>query len=802
MNMKSAFFALYIFAFFIGWTNCVAIDQQEELHTVLSQKITQSEPEKSKKRNKKIKKTISFDFPQGEDLVDIINLVAAQKDINIILPLTAQQNFNVKVNLRINELLTVDEAWDILNTLLDIAGYSIVPKGQNTYTIVKSSKEIIKESLPVYIATPAEDLPNNDERIRYIYYFTNLKMPDEQQGQNEIVGALSVILSENAFMKADSNTNGILIIDKANSIRGALDVITALDQTPYLEKMEVIKLRHIPADVVANLFNEQIMKTAADPNRYRPEPRKTSDTTYFSRQIKIIPYDGLNTLFILGRTQAVERVREFIYKYIDVELESGKSILHVYQLQYLDADKFAPILQRIVESSKTGGTEQSKTTSAPTTGTERYFEDVKIRADTTSVTTEGDGFNKFYGNNKLIVACRNDDWERIKKLIEQLDTPQRQVIIEVLVADLTLSDSRLLGTTFRNPLALPLAKNTNFQSAQLTPVVLNTNPSVAPPTTIQSDLLGEVFTNSAGATISAAGLASPGTTVIEVNDATTGQTWGLLEVQKLFQNSRVIHHPHVMATNNQKALIMVMDERLLIDDAAGSSGGATNATRKWIKAQIDVTITPRISSGNSVNLQVAVNINQFSSTDTTNGNRITRNVTTNANVGSGGILALGGLARTDTTDSLNQTPLLSKIPLIGWMFKSRSAQVVENNLTVFISPIIVEPRLRSGVSEYTKDYTKVASKYARDGRLFDSLRDPITRWFFNTAGPGDLEKEINDFVAKDEFIAPSLFFEKEEHTKIVNSKVKKQEPTNKRDEALENELKDKLQAIKNPFEVT
>lgn len=797
MNIKSTSFAFYIFALFLGWTYCLAIDQ--EIHSVLSKKVTQTEPEKPKKHSKKIKKDILFDF-KDESIIDITNLVASKTDKNIIFPVTPEQTFNVKVNLHINDALSADEAWDILNTILEIAGYSVVPKDANTYTIVKNSKEIIKESLPVYIATPAEELPNNDERIRYIYYFTNLKMNDEQQGQNEMVGALSVMLSENAFIKADSNTNGILIVDKAKSIRNALDVINALDQTPYLEKMEVIKLRYVTADMVASLFEKQIMPTAADPNRYRPEPRKTSDATYFSRQIKIIPYDGLNTLFILGRAQAVERVREFIYKYIDVELESGKSILHVYQLQYLDADKFAPILQRIVESSKAGGTEQSKTTSAPTTGTERYFEDVKIRADTTSVTTEGDSFSKFYGNNKLIVACRNDDWERIKKLIEQLDTPQPQVIIEVLVADLTITDTRLLGTTFRNPLALPLAKNTNFQSAQVTPVVLN---STTNPTTIQSDLLGEVFTNSAGQTVSAAGLASPGTAMVEVSDATTGQTWGLLEVQKLFQNSRVIHHPHVMATNNQKALIMVMDERLLIDDAAGSSGGATNATRKWIKAQIQVTITPRIiTTGKSVNLQVSVDINQFSSTDTTNGNRVTRNVTTNANVGSGGVLALGGLARTDTLDSLNQTPILSKIPLIGWLFKSRSAQVVENNLTVFISPIIVEPRLRGGVSEYTKDYTKVASKYARDGRLFDSLRDPITRWFFNTAGPGDLEKEINDFVAKDEFIAPSLFFEKEEHTKIVNSQLKKQEPTNKRDEKLEDELKEKLQTIKNPFEVT
>ena len=58
--------------------------------------------------------------------------------------------------------------------LLDIAGYSMIAK-EETYNIVKTTKDVTREALPLYIVKP-EEIPNTDKRIRYLYYFSNIKI--------------------------------------------------------------------------------------------------------------------------------------------------------------------------------------------------------------------------------------------------------------------------------------------------------------------------------------------------------------------------------------------------------------------------------------------------------------------------------------------------------------------------------------------------------------------------------------------------------------------------------------------------
>jgi general secretion pathway protein D len=478
-----------------------------------------------------------------------------------------------------------------------------------------------------------------------------------------------------------------------------------------------------------------------------------------------------------------------------VELESGKSILHVYQLQYLDAKRFEPTLNRIVKSERIGGTEQSRAAATTPGGTERFFDQVIIVADQSGTISGEQPGSTPQGSNNLVIAARNDDYERIKKLIEELDIPQPQVIIEVLIADLTIQDIASLGANIRNPLGSGLSNIVNFQSSQIPksaaiPTTFLTN-SVANPTTIQSDLLRRAFNESGAITdtcdgtpavttdcFSAAGFFPQGTALLSLNDAATGQTWGIGQVRKLLDGRKVLNHPHLMCTNNVTAEIKISEERLAIDQGSGSTGGTTTQTRKWIPADLSVKITPRISALDTVNLNVVININQFETSaasftnaDPSTANQVTRNVTTNANVRSGHILALGGLTRVDTTVEQQETPLLAKIPVFGWLFKDRTNTTNKNNLTVFISPTIIEPRLRGGVGTYTKNQVQLAKSYSREGMLFDNLRDPITRWFFKTQ-TDDAAIDLDDFIAQDEFIAPTLFDVQKESRSIARGAQK------------------------------
>lgn len=711
---------------------------------VIEQEIVEEEEEKP---------DFIFNY-ENEDIITIINTLATLKNINVIFP--PGDILNVKVTLHMDKKVTLTQAWDILNTLLDVAGFFIVPQG-SVVRIVRSGKEISREPVPTYIGTDPHDLPNDDQPIRYLYYLANIKVSDDPQ--SELMGILKDLLPENAFYKTDPITNGLLLIAKANDIRAAMKIVMELDQVNFQEKIDILPLYHTSAAIVAQLINEQLIKVD-NPNPYRLDTKKTKEIPYFSGFTKIIPEVRLNKLILLGRPQAVERLKNFIKKYIDVAPDSGQSVLHVYQLQYLDAKSLAPVLERIVQGGGGGGPSQASAGEQAKGGVERFFDKVIIYTDypidigADSANT-GDRKERFtyYGGNNLIVAARNDDWKQIKKLIEELDTPQKQVLLEVLVADLTVEDSRLLASMTRVPDKIPIPDSMEFQSAIIGQPIPSELPAT-PTTTINSNLLKNAYNQnrtlanpSSGATNNLADFAVSGTTMLSLND-NDGETWSIWALLQLFNSTKILSHPHVMARNNKEAIVSIGQTRWLRDKVKDLSsnyyGGATTIQKKAISGNLTVKITPRISSASIVNLQVLVEINEFiPGTDTLT----IRKLETNAYIKSGGIFALGGLIKTTNVGSIQETPFISRIPILGWFFKGKSNNLQKNNLTVFISPTIIEPRLRDGASDYTQDYVNVA-KYESRGDLFDSLKDPITHWFFSKEL--EPEKAIDAFVAKDE----------------------------------------------------
>lgn len=718
---------------------------------------------------------IAFSY-KNEDIINIINSLAALKDVNVILPQAANA-INAKVTLHLDKKLTVNEAWDLLVTLLDTAGFSIVPNNA-MITIVKKTKDIVREPMPVYIGTDPNDLPATEQQIRYIYYLANIKATDD----SEINTVLRDILSDTAVIKTDPNTNGILIVAKSHEIRAAMKIVTQLDTVGFQEKIDIMPLRHTSAEIVARLLNEQIL-VVEGVNPYRLDTKKTKEAPYFSKFTKVIPEERTNKLIILGRTQAVDRLKEFIRDHIDTEPDSGESILHVHKLQYLDSEQFAPVLQRIVESSRIGGPGQARSGDKVIGGIERFFDEVLIRTDKPAEAEE----LKYYGGNKLVIAARNEDWRQIKKLIEELDTPQPQVLIEVLIADLSIDDTRLLGALTRTPDKISLPSDVEFQSAHLTQPIPDTFPAGATPSpnTIHSDVLRNAFDSSGdlsnNGTNNAADFANSGSTLLSLSD-NNGRTWSILQILQLFNHSKILSHPHVMAMNNKKAEVVIGEERLLADEASGSLGGSSVRTFKPIRAELRVEITPRISAGNTINLTIEVNINEFIPGPQSGNAQTIRKLKTNANIKSGGVFALGGLIRVDTDSSISETPILSSVPILGWFFKKRQANLVKNNLTVFISPTIIEPRLRRGIGTYTQDYIDVSKEYVQESTLFDSLRDPITRWFFTTHT--DSIKEVEEFISKDEMIKmPEPVAQKKEEKKNTSSKTKSPQSEHANDNA-------------------
>ncbi|MCL4360857.1 hypothetical protein M1446_00705 [Candidatus Dependentiae bacterium] len=729
---------------------------------------------KPKKRRKRKEILIDFSFTD-ENLINIINLIAEKKDLNIILPQGAQA-INQKITFNYPEKISLDKAWEFLLTFLTLSGYSLTVDETGIFSIVKTDPNVSREPMPLFINVSPENIPATEQKIRYVYYLKNIRVPENKDTADPLNTMLKDILTPEGIFLYDPRSNAVIISDNANNIASAMKIVVALDNTGYREAVEVIPLFYTNADTIVKLFKELIPPTQDSRFPLRSGP-KTESNLFFTSGTGVFSYGRLNRLILIGKDTAVQRIKEFIAEYIDVAPETGKSILHYINLQYLDADEFAKVLQRIVSI----GTGQEQVVKEAAGGPERYFEGViiqpeaaKPRREAEPVTgtqlaggpAEAQKGQVYQGGNRLIIAARESDFLRIKELVQKLDKPQPQVILEVLILDITKENDDLIAGTVRNKGGLLDCGNTaNFLASHITDVntvyggSITTAPPAPQPVTLATDLLAPVATSATLSNILANPNVSAGSLIFAFNDNNGSGIWGLLQILKENLNTKVLSHPFFVTTNNQKASVESVTIRRATGNAEGTpTGGTITIKQVDVPASIQVTVLPRISSLDRLNLKIDINIDEYESANPTNFTRRTRSVTTNANLGSGNVLAIGGLMQDTEQEVRTQTPILGQIPIIGWLFSKTETAVVKNNLVVFICPTIVDPKLRKGMDRYTTDKIRSSDKDLDNSDILNNNRDPITHLFFNNGQDRDI---INGYLndAKNSEIKPKHFRE-------------------------------------------
>jgi len=718
-------------------SNNLSKNQEEMIETTLDQKLV----------------TINF---EQEDLTSIINHIAALKGYNIILP-TGADAIVQKVTFKLPYPVKLQDVDRYLDTFLELSGYSKVPHG-SFYRIVKNDVNIVRESLPLYITVNAQDLPNTDERIRVVCYFKNLRVPDTNTTNEPITVILNDILSPTAKVSYDGKTNAVVIADKANSIRSALNLLFELDTIGTKDILRTITLFNTSAETIAQILNTQILAMGGGEDAASIQG---DAGRYFSAHMRVIADPRMNTLLVMGREPALERLEDFIRNYLDVSSDSGKSIIHFYELQYLDAEKFAPVLQNIV-SENVGSGQASKNTP---TGPFHFFDGVRVvpekifdeavteRTLTTAankasdITTALKG-KVYRGGNRLVITAINRDWKRIELLIHELDKPRLQIIVQVMIIDFTANMSKILGSQTRNPAWMQLPPGLNFQTAHLiSPPILDgtlqpgQTPLFADPTTVAADLLRIITASptppaTSPPAESAAGVLTQsntdiGSTIISFTDNSPQSygVWSFLQWLSSFGYTNVLSHPHVIVANNTRGEAESSDIRLLDGPAQTGEGGAIARKQIDVKASLKVSVVPRASSKDRLNLQISVTIEQF--TSVTSQNRTTRQLHTDVNLNNGQTLLLGGLMTYTDSKTLNETPLLSKVPILKWLFSAEERGQIKSNLLLLVTPTIIEPKIRDGLEQFTRDRIHYMREHLSEEEVFSQIVDPVTYLFFD-----------------------------------------------------------------------
>ncbi|MCL6140273.1 type IV pilus secretin PilQ [Neisseria meningitidis] len=273
--------------------------------------------------------------------------------------------------------------------------------------------------------------------------------------------------------------------------------------------------------------------------------------------------------------------------------------------------------------------------------------------------------------NTLIVTDTRSVIEKFRKLIDELDVPAQQVMIEARIVEAADGFSRDLGVKFG---ATGKKKLKNDTSA----FGWGVNSGFGGDDKWGAETKINLPITAAANSISLVRAISSGALNLE------------LSASESLSKTKTLANPRVLTQNRKEAKIESGYEIPFTVTSIANGGNSTNTELK--KAVLGLTVTPNITPDGQIIM--TVKINKDSPAQCASGNQTilcisTKNLNTQAMVENGGTLIVGGIYEEDNGNTLTKVPLLGDIPVIGNLFKTRGKKTDRRELLIFITPRIM-----------------------------------------------------------------------------------------------------------------
>ena len=398
--------------------------------------------------------------------------------------------------------------------------------------------------------------------------------------------------------------------------------------------------------------------------------------------VKYIPIERLNALLVVTtQPRYLEEAKKWIERLDKSSGVAGGLRLNVYPVQHGKAEKIAALLNEVYGNKQAGSTaptlapgqRPAQIATPPTSGSPVAQQTPLQSAIQSLVSFAGGGVSVSKDvriiadndNNALLILASPSDYETIQGALRQLDVARRQVSVEVLVAEVTLSDELRFGIEwFVN------ARNNTVGALRDATGALPRLPAL-------------------GAGVDPRSLVPTGGGLQLINVGPGGDIRAVLHALGTDGRSKVISTPRVMVLDNEKAMINVGDQ-ISVDTGASTgvtTGGTVVTTKQYLSTGIILTVTPRINAGGRVTLDVNQEVS--SPGEGANPTISTRKAQTVVTVSSGETIPLAGLISETNLSGSSGVPLLSKIPLIGGLFGTQSLTKKRTELVILITPTVV-----------------------------------------------------------------------------------------------------------------
>lgn len=455
----------------------------------------------------------------------------------------------------------------------------------------------------------------------------------------QLAPVLQQLMPKDASLLASMDTNSLIISDSKQNMQRLLEIIKIMDK-PSQDSDVIVPLYQANADEVLRILKET-------------QPKKSETSAVVTADKRS------NSIIISGNKGERERYLRVI-KNLDIPVNSH-STHHVIALKYAKAADLAPLLDKVLGRSGVSGSSAAASAAPQTAG-------VNLAA-TNIIADEA--------TNSLIISADIQSFRLISDILKQLDIPRKQVLIEAIIAEVSMDNTRKFGIEWS------VAQKNNSAGAANSPQgssgLLSVVSSLA-----NSDLSKALLTGGFSALIS------------------KGDISIMLNAIKNDANVNILSAPQILTLNNKKAEMIVGENvpfitgsyNLPTTASATPAGGAVTNPFTTIQRQdvgLKLIVTPQINQGGMISLEIEQETSAVKDTTSNAGITTTkRSMKSNVLVANGNMLVLGGLMNDQINDGVDSLPLLGDIPLLGWLFKTQKTTATKRTLMVFIRPTIVD----------------------------------------------------------------------------------------------------------------
>lgn len=262
--------------------------------------------------------------------------------------------------------------------------------------------------------------------------------------------------------------------------------------------------------------------------------------------------------------------------------------------------------------------------------------------------------------NAVMVLSPPEYRNAVVELIQELDKPGRQVLIQAVIAEVSRDDAQALGLRWSSS-AINLGRTDNAISF------------TSSATGTENNIFGNLFDTS---------VLNVGVDLNAVLQALDERT-----------NVNILSRPIIFTSDNQEAEFFDGQDIPFITNAQTTDTGGTTQGFEYRAVGIQLRVRPRLTPNKDVDLRVNIELSSVAPGQANASGQVVvdrRETTTQLIIRSGQTLVISGILRNEDSQVVRKVPLLGDIPLLGWLFRSRETGVSSTEQLIFITPVVVE----------------------------------------------------------------------------------------------------------------